>query len=153
MIPEWSCEELTRWKRLWCWEGLGAGGEGEDRGWDGWMASWLNGHESGWTPGVGDGQGCLVCCDSWGHKELDITDQLNWTELNGLVLFPTFFNLRLNLAIRSSWSEPQSLLVLFLCFPMTFNLLFSFLFLQYDPFYWNQNSIICTFRKWKNFCE
>ena len=32
--------ELTHWKRLWCWEGLGAGGEGDDRGWDGWMASW-----------------------------------------------------------------------------------------------------------------
>ena len=32
-------EELTHWKRLWCWEGLGAGGEGNDRGWDGWMAS------------------------------------------------------------------------------------------------------------------
>ena len=31
--------ELTHWKRLWCWEGLGAGGEGDDRGWDGWMAS------------------------------------------------------------------------------------------------------------------
>ena len=34
-----SCEELTHWKRLWCWEGLGAGGEGDDRGWDGLMAS------------------------------------------------------------------------------------------------------------------
>ena len=34
-----SCEELIHWKRLWCWEGLGAGGEGDDRGWDGWMAS------------------------------------------------------------------------------------------------------------------
>ena len=33
-----SCEELTQWKRLWCWEGLRAG-EGDDRGWDGWMAS------------------------------------------------------------------------------------------------------------------
>ena len=33
------CEELTHWKRLWCWEGLGAVGEGDDRGWDGWMAS------------------------------------------------------------------------------------------------------------------
>ena len=59
-----SCKELTLWKRLWCWEGLGAGGEGDDRGWDGWMASWLDGHESEWTPGVGDGQGGLVCCDS-----------------------------------------------------------------------------------------
>ena len=35
-----SCKELTHWKRLWCWEGLGAGEEGDDRGWDGWMASW-----------------------------------------------------------------------------------------------------------------
>ena len=34
-----SCEELTHWKRLWCWEGLGAEGEDDDRGWDGWMAS------------------------------------------------------------------------------------------------------------------
>ena len=34
-----SREELTHWRRLWCWEGLGAGGEGDDRGWDGWMAS------------------------------------------------------------------------------------------------------------------
>ena len=34
-----SCKELTHWKRLWCWEGVGAGGEGDDRGWDGWMAS------------------------------------------------------------------------------------------------------------------
>ena len=34
-----SCEELTCWKRLWCWEGLGARGEGDDRGWNGWMAS------------------------------------------------------------------------------------------------------------------
>ena len=32
-----SCEELIHWKRLWCWEGLGAGGKGDDRGWDGWM--------------------------------------------------------------------------------------------------------------------
>ena len=34
-----SCEELTHWKRLWCWEELGPGEEGDDRGWDGWMAS------------------------------------------------------------------------------------------------------------------
>ena len=34
-----------------------------------------------WTPGVGDGQGGLACCDSWGRKELDTTERLNWTEL------------------------------------------------------------------------
>ena len=46
----------------------------------------LDGHEFVWTPGVGDGQGGLECCDSWGLKELDTTEQLNWTELR-LTLF------------------------------------------------------------------
>ena len=41
---------------------------------------WLNGHGFGWTPGVGDGQGGLACCDSWGCKESDTTERLNWTE-------------------------------------------------------------------------
>ena len=47
------------------------------------MAGWhhrLSGCESEWTPGDGDGQGGLACCDSWGRKESDTTD--NWTELN-----------------------------------------------------------------------
>ena len=43
--------------------------------------TWLDGRESEWTPGVGDGQGGLACCDSWGRKELDTTKRLNWTEL------------------------------------------------------------------------
>ena len=43
---------------------------------------WLNGREFGWTPGDGDGQGGLACCDSWGCKEWDTTEWLNWTELN-----------------------------------------------------------------------
>ena len=43
---------------------------------------WLNGHEFGQAPGFGDGQGSLACCSPWGHKELDMTDRLNWTELN-----------------------------------------------------------------------
>ena len=42
---------------------------------------WLDGHDSEWTPGVGDGQGGLVCCDSRGRKESDMTEWLNWTEL------------------------------------------------------------------------
>ena len=40
-----------------------------------------NGHGFGWTSGVGDGQGGLACCGSWGRKESDMTEQLNWTEL------------------------------------------------------------------------
>ena len=48
------------------------------------MGGWhhqLNGHGFGYTLGVGDGQGALVCCGSWGRKESDLTEQLNWTEL------------------------------------------------------------------------
>ena len=41
---------------------------------------WLNGHGFGWTLGVGDGQGGLACCSLWGHKELDMTEWLNWTK-------------------------------------------------------------------------
>ena len=44
------------------------------------MGGWhhqLNRHEFGWAPGVGVGQGGLVCCSSWGHKELDMTEQLS----------------------------------------------------------------------------
>ena len=74
------CEEPTPWKRPWCWERLKEGGEGDDRRWDGWMASltrwawvWLG-------SGVGDGQWSLVCCSRWSHKVLDITEWLNWND-------------------------------------------------------------------------
>ena len=46
-----------------------------------WWHHWFNVHESEWTPGVGDGQRGLGCCDSWGRKLLDTTERLNWTEL------------------------------------------------------------------------
>ena len=52
---------------------------------EGEMSRWhhrLDGHEFEWTPGVGDGQGGLACCNSWGCKEPDMTERLNWTELN-----------------------------------------------------------------------
>ena len=48
--------------------------EDEMAGWH----RWLDGRESEWTPGVGDGQGGLSCCDSWGRKQLDTTERLNW---------------------------------------------------------------------------
>ena len=49
------------------------------------MAGWhhgLDGRESEWTPGIGDGQEDLACCDLWGRKESDTTERLNWIELN-----------------------------------------------------------------------
>ena len=76
-----SWEQLTHWKRPWCWEGLGAGGEGDDRGWDDWMASptqwawvWLNSRSLWWTgrPGM------LQFLGSQSQTWLS-----NWTDLNG----------------------------------------------------------------------
>ena len=78
ILATW-CQELTPLKRPWCWERLKAGREGDNRGWDGWMASltqWI------WvwvSSGVGDGQGSLVCCSPWDCKQLDTTGDL--TEL------------------------------------------------------------------------
>ena len=64
---------------------LGGIGGRRRRGWQEEMAGWhycLDRREFEWTPGIGDGQGGLGCCDSWGCKESDTTERLNWTELN-----------------------------------------------------------------------
>ena len=80
------CEELTHWKRLWHWERLKVGGEGDDRGWDVWMASptwwtWVK-QALGVGVGIGDGQGSLACCSPWGRKVgHNWVTELNWTEL------------------------------------------------------------------------
>ena len=58
------CEEPTHWKRPWCWEGLKAGGEGDNRGWD----DQLNGHEFEQASGEGEWQGSLVYCRPWDHR-------------------------------------------------------------------------------------
>ena len=72
--------QLTDWKRSWCWERLKARGEGDDRGWEGWMHHRLNGYEFEQAPRIGDRQGSLVCCSPRGRKELDMNEWLNWTE-------------------------------------------------------------------------
>ena len=58
------------------------------------MVGWhqrLNGHEFRWTPGVGDGQGGLACCGSWGRKESDMTEWLNWIVFLGDKFFKVFY--------------------------------------------------------------
>ena len=77
------CKELTPWKRPWCWERLKAGGEGADRGWDGWMASltqwtwaWVNSGSWWWTgrPGMLRFMGSQRVWHDW-------VTELNWTRL------------------------------------------------------------------------
>ena len=90
-----SCEELTHWKRHWCWEGLGAGGKGDDRGWDGWMASptqwtwvWVNSGGWWWTgrPGVLRFMGSQRVGHDW-------ATELNWVT-NTHASFKYYRNLR-----------------------------------------------------------
>ena len=82
-------------EKTWHWERLKAGREGDERR-DGWMASltwraWVLA-----SPGVGDGQGSLVCCSPWGHKESDMTERLNRTELNCHIIYGKGKRLRQN---------------------------------------------------------
>ena len=85
-VATW-CKELTYLKRPYSGKDWGQEEKGmtEDE-----MAGWryrLDGRESEWTPGVGDGQGGLVCCDSWGRKASDMSERLNWTELNWIHIY------------------------------------------------------------------
>ena len=86
---------------------------------------WLDGHEFEWTLGVGDGQGGLACCDSWGCKESDTTERLNWTELNMLLYF-----------IRKLWAIGK-------CVDLSH--LFQLDFVNFSHIYFNSNRLL----KWK----
>ena len=78
-----SCKELTHWKRLWCWEGLGAGGEGDDRGWDGWMASLTR-----WMLSLSELRELVLDREAWNaaiHGVAKSRTRLSdWTELKGI---------------------------------------------------------------------
>ena len=98
-----SCEELTHWKRPWYWEGLGAGGNRDDRGWDGWMASppwwtwvWVNSGSWWWTgrPGMVRFMGSQRVTQDW------VTELIRWWKIGSpyssdLFLFFFFFSLKL----------------------------------------------------------
>ena len=88
-----QCEELTHLKRPWCWEWLKAGGEGDDRGWDGWMASptqwtwiWISSGSWWWTgkPGVLQFMGLQRVRHDW-------ATELKWTE-GRIGFFPLVFS-------------------------------------------------------------
>ena len=88
------------------------------------MAGWhhrLDGHEFGWTLGVGDRQGGLACCNSWGCKESDMTEQLNWTELNGLFYFLPVFFMQLKLQLNRVSKSPDISVLQFLSSFLKYN--------------------------------
>ena len=98
-----SCEELTHWKRLWFWEGLGAGGEGDDRGWDGWMASltrwtwvWMKSGSWWWTGKPGMLR--FIGSQRVGH---DWATELNWIMLNEISQIEMTSTIWLHLYVES----------------------------------------------------
>ena len=103
---------MTHWKRLCCWEGLGAGGEGDDRGWDGWMASptqwtwvWVNSRSWWWTerPGVLRFMGSQRVRHDW-------VTELNGTELIQLVNKLKCWAFLTLTAVHAPWLQRTELL-------------------------------------------
>ena len=99
-----SCKELTHWKRPWCWERLKAGGEGDDRGWDGWMASltwwtwvWVNSGRWWWT----QSPGMLQFMGSQRVRHNRVTKLTDW-----LMLFNCWSSEQLKLHFRESTGFP-----------------------------------------------
>ena len=84
---------------------------------------WLYGYESEWTLGVGDGQGGLAFCDSWGRKESDTTERLNWTDY-------MLENFKIMLYI--SYTHMQLLMLSILTFSLLFKIFRSNTFLEYN---------------------
>ena len=106
-----SCEELTHWKRLWCWEGLGARGEGDDRGWDGWMASltqwtWVSVNSGSWwwtgRPGV-------LWFMGWQRVGHDWATDLIWSD--DMYVFFIWIN----------WEEIAILAIILACFSISWS--------------------------------
>ena len=106
-----QCEELTHLKSLWCWERLRAGGEGDDRGWDGWMASptrwiwvWINSGSWWWT-------GRCVLQSMWSQRvRHNWATELNWwVSLNQYILSPKAIALHFILDCRASPLQKDNL--------------------------------------------
>ena len=104
------CEELTHWKRPWCWERLKAGGEGDDRGWDGWMASptrwtWVSSSPRSWwstgNPGVLQSMGSQRAGDDW------MTELTNWPALLPSVKFGVGLTFQPPVSVVSSGNQPH----------------------------------------------
>ena len=110
------CKELTHWKRLWCWERLKEGGEGDDRGWDGWMASlirwswvWVSSRSWWWTwkPGVLQSMGLQRVGHEW-------VTELNTTLTSSHITLRFWFPLLLSKNQKSALNVDTDTIVSFL---------------------------------------
>ena len=109
ILATW-CKELTHLKRPWCWERLRAGGEGDDKGWDGWMAS-LTQWTRVWVDSGSDGKGGLECCGSWDCEESDTTEWLKWLTESHLFNF-AFIPFSLGDWSKKTWFMSENVLPL-----------------------------------------
>ena len=110
-----SYEELTLWKIPWCWEGLGTGGEGDERGWDGWMASptqwtwvWVDSRSWWWIgrPGLLRFMGSQGVGHDW-------ATEMNWTEPTGHhSLVQLILNILRILTLACNWAKSSLILLL-----------------------------------------
>ena len=111
------CEELTHLKRPWCWERLKARGEGDDRGWDGWMASptqwtwvWVSSRSWWWTgrPGVLQSMGSQTTGHDW-------ATELNW------VILGKFFSLDQSMEVAATQKRVEDVEVIWTSLPNSFS--------------------------------
>ena len=116
-VKNWLIGKLPDAGKDWWWEGKGTT-EDEMVG----LHHWLDGHEFKQAPGVGDGQGSLACCIPWGHKESDMTERLNWTELRVIDLVASISILQFDLLMFWIYSRRQykNAIIIFIISQLTF---------------------------------
>ena len=111
-IPKLWLPDVKSWV-IWKRPSAGKDWEQEEKGTtEDEMVQWhhrLEGHGFWWTPGVGDGQGGLACCSSWGRKKSDTTERLNWTEINKNKMKQNKMNIY-NCGITLFWTATRSVL-------------------------------------------
>ena len=111
-------QRTDSWKRSWCWERLNTDDKDEKWMTEDEIIGWhhhVNGHEFEQALRVSDGQGSLACCSPWGHKELDTTEWLNWTDGGMIIILNYNRKLRMTISDASRASGGLKDLCPFLC--------------------------------------